>query len=281
VEVEKVRANLIAAKAIQTRKKYLNLAPYHPVCPYVLSEAMGFDLRFVNIPSFEGMYISEEHLILISAERPEGRKRFTCAHEIGHHVLGHGTVIDEIIKSGSDKEKEVEADFFAGILLMPSSSVSSAIRRYGKQYHTLDQQDAYILSKYFGVSYKAFITQLHYNLKLIDNATYQNLAKRKPQDIRKTIYDVDTNGQIIVIGDWWQEKAIDLEVNDHIIAHNNIHIDGPLILETIKVDGKNILKALSPGITRIYTDSGWSCFVKISRKKFNGLFQFKYEEDEE
>ena len=107
--MNKVRANQIVAKALQTRKKFLNAGANSPICPYNLAEAMGFDIRFVNIPSFEGMYLADDGVILISADRPEGRKRFTCAHEIGHHVLGHGTVIDEIIGSGPDKEIEKEA----------------------------------------------------------------------------------------------------------------------------------------------------------------------------
>ncbi len=110
--MNKVRANQIAAKALQIRKNYLYAGPSIPICPFNLAEAMGFDVRFVKISSFEGMYLSDKLIILIGAERPEGRKNFTCAHEIGHHVLGHGTVIDEVLNVTPDKVIEQEADFF-------------------------------------------------------------------------------------------------------------------------------------------------------------------------
>ncbi len=279
--MEKVRSNQIATKALQTRKKYLNIGPNFPICPYVLAEAMGFDLRFVNIPSFEGMYVADDHLILISSERPEGRKRFSCAHEIGHHVLGHGTVIDEIIESGSDIEIETEADFFAGILLMPSSAVTSAIRRYGKESDALDREDIYVLSKYFGVSYTAFVTQLFFNLRMINHRRYQYLVKGDLANVRKNLCPIDTKRQIITIGDWWEGRAIDLEEDDFIIANTDCDIDGPKILKVTHNENETVFKALAPGITRIYTDSGWSSFVKVSRRKFQGMFQYKYEEDEE
>ena len=147
--MDRVRLNQIASKALRTRKKYLNVGPQYPICPYALAESMGLDVRFVRISSFEGMYIANQGLILISAERPEGRKRLTCAHEIGHNVLGHGTVIDEILECGSDKDQESDADFFASVLLAPSSALQATLNRYGKGAQEISEKDIYVLSKYF------------------------------------------------------------------------------------------------------------------------------------
>ena len=279
--MEKVRAAHITYKALQTRKKYLSIGPYLPICPYVLAESMGFDLRFVNIPSFEGMYVASEHLILISAERPEGRKRFSCAHEIGHHVLEHGTVIDEILESGSDKTQEQEADLFASIILMPSSAVKAALNRYGKEIDRLENKDIYILSKYFGVSYQAFITHIHFNLGFLGINTYQNLSKAEPKKISASIYKTEGNRQIVVAGQWWQEKAIDIEVDDIIIVEGNCEIDGPKILVKDESNNGTVFRATFPGITRIHMPTGWCSFVKISRHKFCGMYQYRYEEEDE
>ncbi len=151
--IKKIRANQIAAQALRTRKKYLSATANIPICPYNLADAMGFDIRFVKISSFEGMYLADESMILVSAERPEGRKRFTCAHELGHHVLGHGTKIDEIINSGSNKAIEQEADFFAAMLLMPLSVVKRAAHDIGINFDFVSHEQIYVLSKYLGVSY--------------------------------------------------------------------------------------------------------------------------------
>ncbi len=72
--IKKIRANQIAIQALRTRK-YLSVNANSPICPYNLADAMGFDIRFVKISSFEGMYLADENMILVSAERPEGNCR--------------------------------------------------------------------------------------------------------------------------------------------------------------------------------------------------------------
>lgn len=279
--MERIRAAQIASKALKARKRYLGIGAHIPICPYSLCEAMSLDLRFVKIASFEGMYVANENLVLISSERPEGRKRFTCAHEIGHHELEHGTVIDEIVEHGSNKLEEQEADLFASMLLMPSSAVNRALTRYRVTDEKLKHADAYILSKYFGVSYQAFIFHLYGNLRLITYKHYQSLKNAKLGDLRKTISGITTKNQVFSVGTWWDEKAIEMEVGDIIVSERVLSIDGPKIFkEVIQDTSRYAYEALSPGITRIYSDE-WSCFSKISRHKFQGFFQYKYDEEEE
>ncbi|WP_086930223.1 ImmA/IrrE family metallo-endopeptidase [Agarilytica rhodophyticola] len=278
--MEKIRAIQISSKALKVRKTFLGAAAHQPICPYALCEAMGFELKFVRIPSFEGMYVANQNLVLISAERPEGRKRFTCAHEIGHHVLGHGTAIDEMLEDGSDKQEEQEADFFASMLLMPSSAVNLTLKRYGVEAENITPKDAYILSKYFGVSYRGFIGHITYNLRIITYKHYQSLKNAKLPDIRYEIIGQKTKNQIFFVDQWWDDKAIELEVGDFIVSKKSLAVDGPNIIELALSDTFNIYTAVAPGITRLFNDN-WSCFAKVSRLKFHGFYQYKYDEDEE
>lgn len=278
--MNKVRANQIAAKVLQTRKKYLNVSANIPICPYNLAEAMGFDIRFVNIPSFEGMYLADEGVILISADRPEGRKRFTCAHEIGHHVLGHGTIIDEIIELGSDKDIEKEADFFAGMLLMPSSAIKKVSMDAGINISEIDEKYSYIFSKYFGLSYTAFLTQLCFNLKLISYTEYNKLKKYNLNQIKNSITSIQTKNQIIFIDDWWLDKSIDIEVGDIIISVDEYNVEGGPIIEKNNEANMYVYEAVRPGIAKL-TNNGWSSFVRVARKKYSGMFQFRHEEEVE
>lgn len=278
--MEKIRATQVSTKALKIRKQYLGSEPHQPICPYALCDAMGLDLRFVKIPSFEGMYIAEENLVLISSDRPEGRKRFTCAHEIGHHVLGHGTIIDEIVETGSNNEEEQEADHFACVLLMPPSAVSRMLQRYGVTAENMSPCDAYSLSKYFGVSYSAFLSHIFINLRIINYKKYQDLKKKKLPSIRKSLSGLTTNAQIVSVGEWWDDRAVDIEVGDYVVSQSPLHIDGPEILTNVSHTEKFIYQAVRPGITRIYSDS-WSCFAKVSRYKFHGFYQYRYDEDEE
>lgn len=279
--MEKIRARQIVSKTLETRKVYLGIGAHTPICPYSLCESMGLDLRFVKIASFEGMYVANQNLVLISSERPEGRKRFTCAHEIAHHELGHGTVIDEIIEQGSNKQEEREADFFASMLLMPSSAINRTLNCYGASAKKLKLSDAYILSKYFGVSCQAFVYHIHKNLHLITHKQYQAFKNAELADVRKSISGITTKNQVFSVDSWWDERAIELEVGDIVVSNKPLSIDGPQIFKKLTQKSSSyVYEAISPGITRLFND-GWSSFSKISRHKFEGFFQYKYDEEEE
>lgn len=67
-----------------------------PACIYGLCEAHKVAVRFNDI-NMEGMYDrAPKPRIHVSALRPLARRTFTCAHELGHHVFGHGSTIDEL-----------------------------------------------------------------------------------------------------------------------------------------------------------------------------------------
>ena len=62
------------------------------------------------------------YMILINSREPPKRQRFTCAHELGHILLGH---VDELGKAYRDPHKEdnpheTDANVFASRLLAPS-----------------------------------------------------------------------------------------------------------------------------------------------------------------
>jgi len=279
--LNRVRANQIAKFALQTRKTFLNVEASNPVCPYNLAEAMGLDVRFIDIPSFEGMYLADDGVILIAADRPEGRKSFTCAHEIGHHVLKHGTVIDEIIESGSDKAVENEADFFASMLLMPQSAVTRAGKAIGLDFKNPDPEKVYILSSYLGVSYKALIVQLRFNLKLVDYSAYQTLGFKSVNSIKESLRSERGGGDVFVLGAWWREKSIDVISGDLIHCHVPVKVEGAAISLLNGGCEGTLVQAIEPGIAKISAYDGWSAFVRVSRKAFAGLNQFRHEEEVE
>ena len=82
-----------AATATRAKAK---LDQASPICIYGLCETLGVTVRFNNI-NMEGMY--QRGLpprIHLSARRPLPRRVYNCAHELGHHVFGHGSSIDEL-----------------------------------------------------------------------------------------------------------------------------------------------------------------------------------------
>ncbi len=127
-----MRVRTAAAKAASTASLRLRAAvhakPWDPIDVFDLAQASGVEVRFTKIGSMEGMYLRQAApTILIASERPAGRQRFTCAHELGHHVFGDGSRVDELLekldKPRQRPPEEIRADMFAGLLLMPVARV--------------------------------------------------------------------------------------------------------------------------------------------------------------
>ena len=83
--------------------------------------------------SLSGCYDVQDNEPVIKfniAEHPR-RRRFTIAHELGHHFLNHGPAMrdsPENLAGQSQDPKEIEANNFAACLLMPESVVRRLIQ---------------------------------------------------------------------------------------------------------------------------------------------------------
>lgn len=103
------------------------------------------DLRFAGVASIE----DGKHVIQYRSSDSLVRQRFTIAHELGHHLLGHVTASNPSLRddnylAGSDPE-EREANAFAAELLVPSELIKLAIDE--AKFKSISQMAAY-----FGVS---------------------------------------------------------------------------------------------------------------------------------
>ena len=71
-------------------------------------------------------------MVYYNPNRPEARRRFTVAHEVGH-VLLHGIPEAAAARGGGGryKSRERQVERFAAELLMPARFVRAAVRQYG------------------------------------------------------------------------------------------------------------------------------------------------------
>lgn len=131
-----------------------------PVDPVTISDRMGIDVRETELPDdVSGMLVKrpeEDPVILLASRDSDRRKRFTCAHELGHYVYNVEvrSVSDRFewvdFRNGESSTarlpEEVFANQFAANLLMPED----AVRRRRHKLKALWQ-----LADYFGVSEEA------------------------------------------------------------------------------------------------------------------------------
>lgn len=104
-----------------------------PVDPAAIARSLGLTVTFVNRGGgFDGQLLRERMLIEVNASRPETRRRFTIAHEIGHYQLQHNPVLcvtDDRSTSDPTKVNERQANAFGSELLMPEPWVRDQWRR--------------------------------------------------------------------------------------------------------------------------------------------------------
>lgn len=133
-----------------------------PVDPARVAGSLGIDVVEAYLDADVAGAIQqtpgERAVIFVSANDPANRKRFTCAHEIGHFVkrsdesetLGYIDYRDEAASMGLDGDERY-ANAFAAALLMPQHEVER-LHEIG-----LDEEQ---LAKRFGVSQAAIVNRL-------------------------------------------------------------------------------------------------------------------------
>lgn len=140
-----------------------------PVDPFTLARGLGIYVSETFLPADQSGNIrisATGSAIEINWLDNSNRQRFTCAHEVGHHVLRHKrddlrdaeVIIDEraqLAGAGVDSD-EIYANQFAAALLMPAHLVARGVR---------DKQSPEALARRFETSVQAMNLRLR-NLNL-------------------------------------------------------------------------------------------------------------------
>ena len=278
--------NTALRRAFEARKR-LSIPRDQPVNIYDSCSSMGIEVRFVGCKSLEGMYCRSPRtaIFLPSTEhRPAGRIAFTCAHELGHHELGHGTTADEYVEGTSSARRspeELGADVFAAHFLMPRQAIMATTHCRDWDISSLTPEQAFTLAGLFGVGYETLLWQLSFGLQLMPQDHRSTLTKHKPKAIRKLLCPDSADSGLTVIDSKWQSGPLDLEIGDIIVTDKSIDLDVPLLAKQNGGDGTCTWKAVKVGFARTAiarTDS----LIRVSQRGYIGSWRHRYlaEEDE-
>lgn len=153
----------------------------HPVDIFRIVQELGIWLNARPLGNLFGFYLRQDDAlgICLNAVHPETLQRYTCAHELGHHLLGHDSNLDDaadIDEVGSGRPvQERAAQVFAGNFMMPLGLVNRVLRRLGLYGQHLSASDVYQVSRELDVSYTAAIWRLR-ALDRIDGPTAARYA---------------------------------------------------------------------------------------------------------
>lgn len=282
-KLKKELATTALFQAEKTRGKY-SQSISAPVDPVDMAIKAGCEVIYAGLTSLEGMYSPKpKPTILIGSMRPSGRRNFTCAHELGHHIFKHGTKLEAIIQKTNPVDvlpDEFLVDSFAGFLLMPKSLVMSALKMRRYSASDLTPIQAYRLSSYLGVGYTTFLYHLHFVLnEKVSN--YTQLSKVSPREI-KARYGIPADRECAVVDRLWGGRPLDLQVGDFAIFPQNTFVDSNDKITLVnKLADDDIFMASTPGYTRASDGNGWAINIRISRHEYEGLAQYRFLEEEQ
>jgi Zn-dependent peptidase ImmA (M78 family) len=269
------------SKALDMRSK--SGYEFHvPICIYDFVEKNGVEVRFIDISSMEGMYVTKPGPnILISSLRPAGRQCFTCAHEFGHYVFKHSSVIDELIPNSNKRNnyssEEFLVDCFAAFLLMPEIAVKNAFKVRGWNPNNALPLHIYTIAGYLGVGYSTLITHMQESLGLLEAPVAKKLLNIQPSKIKKEMLGHSTGSNFLIVDENWKNRAVDIQVEDFILTPPGTVTEDDNVQKYRDTIIGRIYKGVTPGFTRIFNNEiGWSAFVRVSRKGYVGLSKYRH-----
>ena len=269
-------------KALKMRKQ-AGFGLDSAICVYDLAQRLDVEVRFLDLPSMEGMYYNAPRPhIIVSSMRPVGRRAFTCAHELGHHSFGDGVHMHELIEESNLTRvgsREFAADCFAGALLMPKMAIERAFAVRGWDIRECTPDQIFVISSYFGVGYTTLVYHLRTSLHLLPHFRAEKLLKVPPRKAQDLALGWETSKTVWIVDGNWKGRPIDVEEGDLIFVRGQACLEGRSVGHLVDKHGGRILRAGSPGISRLEDDSGWSAFIRVSRREYVGRGVFRHVEE--
>ena len=283
---------ILATQALQaataTRAK-AKLGQAEPICIYGLCETLGIVVRFNNI-NMEGMY--QRGLpprIHLSARRPLARRAYNCAHELGHHVFGHGSSIDELRENAKERPwedpKEYLADTFAGFILMPIIGLRRAFSVRGWTPETATPTQMFTVACEFGVGYATLLTHLSAGVDMLSRRRASALQRVRPRALRMDILGSPTPQPLIVTDHYRTAPTMDAEVNTLIVLPPSTKVTGGGLTFERDLQAGRLFRAMKPGIFQA-SAGDWAIFVRIAPVQNNepygyiGLAKYRHLEED-
>ena len=276
-------ARLALLKADEVRDKY-DIEPESAVNVYDLcGERLDPPVlvRFSDIKSMEGLYLRQEKPEIWLGERPLVRRTFNCAHELGHHVFGHGSTVDELTAEGesgrSFNPKEFLVDTFAGFLLMPRIAVMNAFRLRGWTAEHADPVQYFIVACSLGVGFETLVSHCFLSLNLFGDSAYRQLAKARLPQIRREMLAGHAPDRLLVVDTHHTLPTADTEVGTAILLPAGTAAENPILANAVDTPRGRLFTADQPGITRVFMpDAKWAAVIRVMQDKYRGLSRYRH-----
>ena len=171
-----------AEEAAATVRAHLDADPDRPIHLADAAERLGIFPYSLALPQHDvdGGYMALDEQVgvaLINGAQPSARRRYTLAHEIGHHVFQDAYAVDIDVTGRTEAERIIGA--FAIHLLLPRATLEQRWRDLGGNDEP--RTAAVIIGARYRISWTALCAQLM-NLGILDR--YQGEVMREATPVR-------------------------------------------------------------------------------------------------
>jgi Zn-dependent peptidase ImmA (M78 family) len=273
---------LLAAQAARQAaliRSSLRIGLADAICPFDVAQRLGLTTHFLQASSLEGIYSPEPRpTVVVGSERPSGRQRFTCGHEIGHHVFGHGICFDEAGSQPSHVQQEFLADQFSASLLMPKVAVDSAFFRRGLKIKDAHPAEILEVSQDLGVGFSTLINHLEFALQALSSDAADCLRRHSLRAIRQGIAGFVVPHELFVVNSAWGTRPLDMQVGDIATVPTGAVYQGTGA--TYEQNPSEHLIAIRPGIGQLTLPGrGEPLALRVTRRTFAGLARYRHLEE--
>lgn len=264
------RRRELAARALRAAtetRATMGLSQGGPICVYDLCDRLGVVVRFVDI-EMEGVYVrGRPPRILLSARRPLVRRTFTCAHELGHHLFGHGApLFGSSIPPAEEPahdSAELLVDLFAGSLLMPTIGLRRAFLARRWKPNEASPANIYCVACEYGVGYSTLILQLTNCAGLLSRGRAAELGKATPRSIREQLLGAARREPLIFIDPHATCTTIDAEVGSLVLLPHSTEAAGLGLQFESDLPAGRLFRAAAAGIVQVRA-AEWAAFVRVA-----------------
>jgi len=218
--------------------------------------------------------------IVVSVERPAGRRRYTCGHELGHHVFRHGARLDELAEEATTSwsPEEFIAQRFASALLMPKLAVNSAFTKRGWSVSQPTSEMIFIVAQELGVGFTTLVRHFERTLGHIPHSAADALRRIRLPQLRNRLAGFQIENDVLVVDPHWDRRTIDVEVGDVLITPSTAEFEGGCA-SIVDCPVRHMI-ASAPGIGRLIIKRGRPLVsVRVSRRGFVGLARYRHLEE--
>lgn len=185
--------------------------------------------------------------LCVNTELAMCKQIFAAAHEL-YHIHCYAEDVDpETIINGSlldsktadeiaASQEDLEANAFAGLLLMPDSSMDEQIKMYGITEKHISVDDILTLMDLFALPYKAVV------LRLVEN---QNITEAKARELlENTASHVSDRIALTGKARQWQQKNGELVYFGSLLDNMQYNVENDLLTDSREKSDREYLDAL-------------------------------------